>query len=593
MQKQLSVAAFLLILVLLTFSTRLLSLSDHWLSDESLWMERSRTFVLALERGNFANTLTAYHPGVTTTWLGGAAIWGASGGHLVSDWVQPTQFFSPTMLARMRFPIAFLTGVLVLLSGLLLHRLFSEILAVVGTFFLSIEPFLLAESRRIHTDALTAEFLFLTLLLWLCYLESETPRRRDLVFSGICFGLACLTKSHAGAFLIFLPLLLFWYVKQRGLSGAKMLMSVFLFFSVTLLTVISFWPYLWTFTLWNIPISPLLFFGCVGTLLWSWKKLSMQILFSRIELLILGGSLFLIVGIACSAAPYVLSQMYIALTNAHELPKLFLGNIRYNPGSLFYLVMIFVWSAPLTIPLTILAIYKAWQQRHQDKKHFRITVVLFIFGLFYLIGLSLVAKKIARYLVILLPAVSILAAMGAIHLTQYVSKNRIRYLFLAVVVVLQVVPVLQLHPYYITYHFPLLSGKWVSKNTTLGGGVGLDVAAAYLNAKPDAQNLKVRISPFSSTLNKYFYGKTWRMDSTEIQFNNVAFDYDVEYVRGRQIQGVPMDSPPEKGVPPAAFQLNNALPRELEHVVQLNRVNYVWIYRVLTPRTRAAPVKRE
>ena len=581
---------FLIILVVLTFLPRLLSLSSHWLSDEHLWMARSRTFILALESRNFAGTLTAYHPGVTTTWLGGAAIWKASDGDSISDWVKSIQFFSPAMLAYMRFPIAFLAGVLVLLAGVLLYRLLGASYAAIGTLFLAIEPFLLAESRRIHTDVLTAEFLLLTLLLWFCYLEAKIPRRRDLILSGICFGLACLTKSHAGAFLVFLPLMLFWYVRQKGLSGAKMLMSAFLFSSATLITVLSVWPYLWTLTYYNLPISPLLFFGSGGIFLWSWRKLTTGTSLSRMELCIIGGVLLLITGATCAASTHVLTRMHAAVTDAHELPKLFLGAIRYNPGPLYYPVMGFVWSAPLMVPLTVLAIYGAWQQRHQNQKIFRIAMVLIFFSLFYLLGLSFVAKKIARYLVIFLPAISILTAMGAIHLTRYSSKNRIRYLVLAVVVVLQVLPVLRLHPYYITYHFPLLSGKWVSRNTSVGGGVGLDVAAAYLNAKPNAENLKVRVSRFASGLRKYFVGETWKRHSRETSFDSVDFDYDVEYSRARQIQGTPTDPVPENGASPGILQFRNALHRELEHVVKLNGVDYVWIYRVINPRASSTPV---
>ena len=580
MKKQIIIGIFLIFLVLLTLLPRLLSLTLHWSSDEFLWMNRSRIFIIALEQGRFDDTLTTYHPGVTTTWLGGAAIWIASGKQSVSEWVQSIQFSSTVMLARVRFPIAFLAGVLILLIGGLLYRLFGPLIAAVGTVFLAIEPFLLAETRRVHTDVLTSEFLFLTLLLWFCYLEDVTQKQRDLVFSGICFGLACLTKSHAGVFLLFLPFLLFWYVKQRGLSGAKMLMGVLLFCSTALLTVLCVWLYLLTFKLGNIPTFPFLYCGSMGLLIWSWRKLSKPVSFSRLELLILCIGLFLIVGFACYATTHVLDHMYDALMNAHELPKLFLGKIRYNTGPLYYPIMAFVWSAPLTIPLSILALYGAWRQRHQNEKVFRITIVLIVFSLFYLIGLSVVAKKIARYIIIYLPAVSLLSAMGTIYIAQQFSKKRFRYLFLVTIVVLQVVPVLRLHPYYITYHFPLLSGKWISENTTVGGGVGLDVAADYLNAKPDADNLNVRVSRFSSGLNKYFVGKTWKRNQGTL-LSDIDLDYDVEYSRIRQIQGKPIDSHPKHGTPAANLQMQNTLPRELEHVVKLNGVDYVWIYRVL------------
>ena len=594
MLKRISIGVILLSLVIFTFLPRVLSLSAHWSSDESLWMRRSRTFIFALERGRFSETLTAYHPGVTTTWLGGLAIWKVSGYKSISTFIlRSREFFTSTMLAHVRFPIAILTGVLILVAGMLLHRLFGGMVAGVATLFLAIEPFLLAESRRIHTDVLTAEFLFLTLLLWLCYLEGKTQQKRYLVSAGICFGLACLTKSHAGAFLLFFPFLLFWYVKQYRLSGKKLLVSTVLFGTVTLLTVISVWPYLWTFTFGNIWVSPFLFIGCGVLLLWSGKKLSTPISFTRTEVFILGGGLLLIVGLICIAGGYVFERMYEALTNAHELPKLFLGKLRYNPGILYYPVMGFIWSAPLTVPLTLLAIYGAWRERHQSKKAFRITVVLLLFGLFYIIGLSLVAKKIARYLVIFLPVVSLLSAMGVVYITHHVSKQSLRSLFLLAVIIFQVLPVLKLHPYYATYHFPLLSGEWVAKNTSVGGGVGLDIAAAYLNAKPNAKHLQVRVSRFSGNLNKYFVGKTWKQNKSETFPHNIDFDYDVEYVRDRQIQGTPVDSHPEKGTPASALQLREDLHRELEHVVRLNGIDYVWIYRVLDTRTDDVPVETQ
>lgn len=580
MKKQILFSIFLVFLVFLIFLPRLLSLTLHWSSDESVWMERSRDFVIALEQGKFEDTLTTHHPGVTTMWLGAGAIRGISGKLSASEWVKSYDLFTTKMLAIMRLPIAFLAGVLILLIGGLLYRLFGPLVAAVGTLFLAIEPFLLAHSRSIHTDVLTAEFLFLALLLWFCYLEDVIQKRRDLVFSGICFGLACLTKSHASVFLLFLPFLLLWYIKQRGFSVATLLMSSILFCSTALLTVLSTWPYLWTFKLGNIPTFPFLYCSGIGLLIWGWRKLSKPVSFSRLEQLILYIGLFLIVSFACYATPLVLGKMYDALMNAHENPKLFLGKIRYNTGALFYPVMAIVWSAPLAIPLMIASLYGAYQQKHKNDKVFRITIVLIFFSLFYLIGLSVVAKKNARYFIIYLPAVSLLSTMGAIFIGQQFSKKRVRYLLLLAIVVLQIAPVLRLHPYYVTYHFPLLSGKWISNNITRGYGAGLDVAGDYLNAKPDAENLNVRISMFSKNFEKYFVGKTWR-HYRGLELNDIDFDYDVEYSRIRQIQGIPIDSHPKHGNPAAVFQFQYILPRELEHVVKLNGVDYVWIYRVL------------
>lgn len=50
------------------------------------------------------------------------------------------------MLAIIRFPIAFATGMFVLFTGIFIYRLFGRLLAGVCTLFLTIEPFLLSES---------------------------------------------------------------------------------------------------------------------------------------------------------------------------------------------------------------------------------------------------------------------------------------------------------------------------------------------------------------------------------------------------------------------------------------------------------------
>lgn len=581
MRRTVAIGIFLFFLALLTFLPRLPSLSLHWASDEDLWMQRSRDFYFALEERQFRNTFTAYHPGVTTCWLGSLAIWYTHRHYYFKGWFSTDYFLSPEMLAFIRFPISVVTGILILVAGLLLYRMFSSLLAGVSALYLAIEPFLLSESRRAHTDALAALFLFLALLLWLCYLEEGEVRHRRVLFSsGICFGLACLTKSHAGAFLIFLPVMLVWYQRQFNIYWVQLLMSALLWISAAFLTVIVIWPYLWTVKFGSVPLSPFLFFGSGAVLLWSWKKLSIipHFPFTHTEYLLLGVSLLMVGVFSLYAVSEVIAMMYDALTRAHELPTLFLGDLRYNPGPLYFPVMCLVWSAPLTIPLMGFAVYRAWQKRYRAKQVFRVVMVLILFALFYLIGLSLVSKKISRYIVIILPAFSFLSALGAIQFAQFWNRKWLRYLVLAVLFVLQAVPILRLHPYYRTYHHPLLSGKWVEENTSCITGAGLDLAADYLNALPNAQHLRVRTTWFSKDLAHYFVGEAKRHYNSEI--SPPDFDYDVEYLYDRQMQGIPVDSHPKGALPPSRLRFSKIVPRKLEHVIHLNGIDYVWIYRV-------------
>ena len=574
---------FLLFLILLIFLPRIFALSLHWSTDEDLWMKRSRDFLLALESGQFEDTFTAHHPGVTTCWLGSLAIWYTYQQNHFKGWLNSDQFLSPEMLSRIRFPIAFLSGVLIMAVGMLLYRLLGGTFAGIGTLFLAVEPFLLSESRRAHTDVLTALFLFLALLLWICYLEGTLHHRRSLVLSGICFGLACLTKSHAGAFIIFLPIMLLWYIHQLRLSWKQLLLSILLWTAAALITVLVVWPYLWTISFGQIPLFPFLFIASSTLLLWSWKKLSnpRSLTLSRTEIFLLGTAVLILGVISFYAVDIVISKMYDALTTAHNVQTLFLGDIRYDPGPLYFPIMWFVWTGLLTLPLIIFTICRLWQMRQKEQKIFRIAVVLLLFVVFYFIGLSCVSKKISRYLVIFLPAVSILIAIGTVQFTQFWKRKWINYLVLFVIFFLQAVPILRLHPYYRTYHYPILSGKWVAENTSSITGAGLDIAAAYLNSKPNARNLRVRLTWFCKDLAHYFVGKTKRTYNSETHPPN--FDYDVEYLYDKQIQGDPVDTHPNPAKSPVTSQSD--VNRELEHVVKLNGMDYVWIYRVLDTPT--------
>jgi len=502
------------------------------------------------------------------------------------------EFFTPEMLSRIRLPIAAVTGVLIFLVGFCVYRLLGRSLAVLSLAFLAVEPFLLSESRRAHTDALTALFLFLSLLLWLCYLEGNLSRRRDIVGSGISFGLACLTKSYAMPFLLFVPLVLVWYLKQNTLSLPRLLWSTLLWLMVVLATVLVVFPHMWMQSL----FLPLCGMNSV-MILWSWQNVSRPTppKLTRTARTVLFGILVGIIGFTLAVGGPIFDRMFWALTEAHDLPKLFLGDILSNPGWLYFPMVWGVWSGTLTLPLIGVALYSTWHQRGlKERKTFRITVVLAMFMLFYLLGLSIVAKKISRYQVIFLPAVTLLAAIGGTHIAQRFPKKWFRYVLLIAVFALQALPVLRLHPYYRAYYHPLLSGKWVAENTTCITGLGLELAAEYLNTKPDAEKLQARLTWFSKDFGRYFAGETLQRHHPDATTDH-HFDYDIEYLRDKQVAGkTPIDAPENYQIH-EFLRLGTKLPRapEPEHVVRLNGIDYVWIYRVTQPTSEDPPAMTE
>jgi 4-amino-4-deoxy-L-arabinose transferase-like glycosyltransferase len=183
---------------LLANSPRLLSLDAHWSSDEARWLRRSAVFMDTVEQGRFSETLIAYHPGVVTMWVAGLRT-----------------FFTPPRLdalnlALARWFIGIVISVGISIACLLVYRLLGRWVALISFACLAFSPLFLAQTRRVHTDALATVFILLTVLLFLLYCENR-QHRRYLIFSGIAFGLAVLSKSYALILLIWVPFCIFLY----------------------------------------------------------------------------------------------------------------------------------------------------------------------------------------------------------------------------------------------------------------------------------------------------------------------------------------------------------------------------------------------
>ena len=146
-------------------------------------------------------------------------------------------------------------------------------------------------------------------------------------------------------------------------------------------------------------------------------------------------------------------------------------------------------------------------------------------------------------------------------------------------------PILSLYPNYRVYHHPLLSKKWIEENTSSITGSGLDLAADYLNAKPDAEGLRVRhtwlcvksLHTILSVRREFYYN---------YDPSDPNFDYDLEYLYDKQIQRFPTDTHIKPTNNPDGNENKNAVLRELEHIVNINGVDYVWIYRVVKPDSK-------
>ena len=267
------------------------------------------------------------------------------------------------------------------------------------------------------------------------------------------------------------------------------------------------------------------------------------------------------------------------MTTAHEVEHFFLGKVVHDPGWLFYLFTLSIRSTSFTIPLVILGFVFLWKRRgetHTSNQQFRIAISLLCSMLLFILCLSLTAKKFSRYLLPVFPMLDLLAGFGLFYGVKWIGKRfrfeRFRQVgqsaCIVLVFALTAVQVFALHPYYGTYYNPCWKVTDITKLITVGEASGLDLAAKYLNQKPNATQLSVQVSPLGTEFFQYYFkGSTYRTDKRSDKGSEPSrgVDYEVVYIRDSQI----------KWVPQAGTQGGT-----LEHVITLNDIDHVWIYRI-------------
>ena len=538
---------------------RLFSLDAHWSSDEAMWLRQSAQFMSAVKNGEFSETGIAYHPGVTTMWLAGPRTFFTDPPHLdVKD------------LVFARWFIGIIVWIGIGIACLLLYRLFGQWIAFTSFVCLAYSPFFLAQTRRVMTDALATVFILLLVLLFLLYCQNRHSHRY-LVFSGVAFGLALLSKSHTLILLpwILLCLFLFWE-KQTGNFWTSLAEGI-CFLNCAALTVLGLWPVFWTP---SFGITGLGLFGLTFAVFRGMEK-------ERCSIWIVGiavAGLLLTYVQAIPKISSVLESITWAVTTPHEVEHFFLGKVINDPGWLFYPFVLTIKSTPLMLPLAILGCILLWKHRKESAEtsiHFK-TGIAFVAGiLLFTICLSTTSKKFNRYLLPVFPMLEILAAIGLVEGLKW-SYRALRTRFrndkiatyketLTVIACIgfffiQVFPVLARHPYYGTYYNLCWKTTDITRIITVGDASGLDIAAKYLNNKPEAQDFFVEVSPLAAEFMWYYFQGYSYSTGRGI---GLKPNYEVVYIRDSQVKRAPQAG--TRG-------------GQLEYVITLNGIDHVWIY---------------
>jgi hypothetical protein len=189
------------------------------------------------------------------------------------------------------------------------------------------------------------------------------------------------------------------------------------------------------------------------------------------------------------------------------------------------------------------------------------------FALLFGLLMTFAAKNFDRYLLPIFPLLGAIAGIGwAETISSLAPRSRS-------VGVLGMIAVVSIHsgmalftaPYYLTFFNPLAGGADRGARLIASGwGEGLDQVAAWLNAQPNPQRLRVGLPGeiYTTVLGSQTRAQVAPADAPEAN----AFDYLVVYVRNRQL-----------GETSPAMD-ERYLPWQPAQVIRLHGIDYAWIY---------------
>jgi 4-amino-4-deoxy-L-arabinose transferase-like glycosyltransferase len=538
------------------------------------WFDRVGLFVTALAQGEYAATNLIGHPGVTTLWLGALGSW-------VEQLLVALGIISGTdaALHRMllRIPVAIACSLCIALAYLMLCRLFEERIALLACLFWAGEPFLVAHAQLLHLDALLTSFMILSLLAILVYVaaprtknhrttepqnrrtaepttsnqapKNQAPhdlRNRYLYLSAMCGGLALLTKSPSVVGVAMVGLILLVAALRNGLhQPMALLRAVGLPLMVWLLVAGLVWVALWPAAWVDLP-------GAIGRVVFQ----------AQAD----GGS-------------------------PHGWGNYFLGHAVSDPGWLFYPVAIGLRLAPWTTLglLSLLGLAFARPTRYANKQWFGqipgtaafALLMLIVFGLLFLLAMSIPPKKFDRYALPIFPVLNILAAVGIVRVWDRMvagSQNATtpghtgaRFASNAIIPALCVLLAANLvwyHPYELAYFNPLLGGGRVAAwAVPVGWGEGHELVADYVAQQPNGADKPIAalyepvinpLAPAGSAPMNWAY-QPGKVDYAVLYIDQIQRGYKPELVSGLLGKVAPI------------------------HIVTIHGIEYAYVYQLAPP----------
>ena len=445
-----------LVVFLLALAPRLLNLGLFPTSDEDSWMRRAGGFTYGLVNGQLGRTYQNGHPGVTTMWIATLSQ-GPDAALRFADRVHGLRFVGQVPgymegLAQARLGFALLGALGTAISAILLWRLFGPLAGALAGVLLVSEPFLVANSQLVHVDGPLTAFTTIAALAAVVRWWAGGGRGY-VVLAGAATGLALLSKTPAVFLLGFVPLVVVaaWLaiIRRQPKDAASLRalgLDLALWLALAFGTVVALWPAVWA--------------------LGSVELLGRIVAFTR----------------ETGAQP-------------DEVGSFFAGQVSGDPGPLYYPVATLFRLSPLVV-LGLVAL-AALRKRLESPARERVGWLL-VYVVGFALMMTLGSKKFDRYLLPIFPVLAGLAAVGLAAawswLTERAGSTARRWVPLVAAGALGMAlwPLASSYPYPLAYYNPLLGGGPAAQRTVMvGNGEGLDRAAAWLSAQPNATDLKI------------------------------------------------------------------------------------------------------
>lgn len=230
-------------------------------------------------------------------------------------------------------------------------------------------------------------------------------------------------------------------------------------------------------------------------------------------------------------------------------------------GKWWYPEAFLLWTTPLQL-LSLLLIPFAL---HKKNKYRLPIIFLLLFAFIFFIEIQYSIKKGDRYMLPIFVGLDLITAFVAGAFISMYKKAVIAISILGIA--WQSHQVYLLHPYELAYRNPFFSN--IALGRTMGWGEGLDLAAEYLNKKPNAENLLIA-AYYEGSFGYHFKGKFTSAERlAKESAEKIGADYVVLY---RTMQG----RAPERWETKVLQDYSTKRP---EHIIRLNKEEYVWIYK--------------